>query len=301
MANFTSEIKRDLLDLPQKACCGIATLSALLTTSGTVSEDQLTFVSENEKIAEFFVRLMESLFFVRPEVKEAVFDPKRERDKLTFSYSGEKFHEILQEIGYFSGADQITMSDCCALSYIKGAFLGSGSCTLPHGGVKTGYHLEFVFSSRAPAEFFSDLLLRFELLSKVIDRGEKSVVYFKSGDAISDFFSVIGAESALKTLEQVAAARAESNNENRVFNCFAGNADKTAIASANQVIALERMQRDGQLSKLPESLQTVAEARLKNKGYSLSELANHLGISKSCLNHRMRKIIELYKRIYDHD
>lgn len=302
MPNFTSQIKRDIISsFPASSCCGKATISALLTTSGTVAEDQISFVSENEKIAEHFVRLMESVFFVRPEVKGAVFDPKRERDKLTFSYGGEKLGKILPSIGYPNKLDDITRKDCCALSYIKGAFLGGGSCTLPHGGVKTGYHLEFVFPSRDAAEQFGDLLMRFELLCKVIDRGEKSIVYFKSGDVISDFFSVIGAESALKKLEDVAAARAESNNENRISNCFAGNADKAAIASANQVLLLERMQRDGRLSELSQQQQQVALARLANKEDSLAELAPKLGISKSCLNHRMRKIIEIYKRTYDHD
>lgn len=303
MANFTSEIKRDILsDLPTEPCCGKAALSALLLTSGTVDREKIEFVSENEKIAEYFLRLTEDLFSVRPEVKGAVFDPKHERDKLTFSYRGEKRSEILRETGLSEGGlERVTAKDCCAVSFIQSAFLGSGSCTLPHGGAKTGYHLEFILPDQTVAEEFCDLLARFELLARVIVRGEKSVVYLKSGEAICDFFSVIGAQTALKKLENVTAARAESNNENRVSNCFAGNADKAAIASAQQVIALERLQKSGKLSSLARPLQDVARARLTYPSYSLGELAASLGVSKSCLNHRMRKLLEIYRTENNHD
>jgi DNA-binding transcriptional regulator WhiA len=46
-------------------------------------------------------------------------------------------------------------------------------------------------------------------------------------------------------------------------------------------------------SELSSELKSLAKARLENPSMSLQELANKLGISKSCLNHRMRKLMEL--------
>lgn len=303
MPNFTSEIKKEILTgFPQNICCGRAVLSALLMTEGTALPDRLEFSSENEKLTEFFVRKAEEIFNVRLEVKGAVFDGRREKDRLTFSYSGEKLEEIYRQTGISdSDFSLVTERGCCALSFVKGAFLGSGSCTLPHGGAKTGYHLEFVCPTERTAEALCETLVRFELLPRYIERGEKFVVYLKSGDAISDFLSIVGAKNSLKSFEKITAARAERNNENRVSNCYAGNADKAAIASAQQAIMIEQMEKSGVLSSLAEPLREAARMRMKYPTYSLNELAAALGVSKSCLNHRMRKLTEIYKAENDHD
>jgi cell division protein WhiA len=44
---------------------------------------------------------------------------------------------------------------------------------------------------------------------------------------------------------------------------------------------------------LPEQLREVAEARLANPDATLSELAKILGIGKSGINHRLRKLAKL--------
>ena len=46
-----------------------------------------------------------------------------------------------------------------------------------------------------------------------------------------------------------------------------------------------------------EELIVVAKARLKNPTMSLREMSEYLGISKSCLNHRIRKLLELAEEL----
>jgi len=300
MSNFTFEIKRDIMSaLPEKRCCGEAMVAALLHSGGNLFSDRIEFISENEKIAAYFLRLTEWIYGIRPEISAAVLDPKRDRNKLTFSYAGERLEEIKKTA--LLPIPLLTRQEDCALSYIRGTFLGSGSATLPREGAKTGYHLELCFGEETRAEAFCEILSRFDLIAKLIVRGEKYVVYFKSGDVIADFLSVIGASSALRTVEKVSSVRAERNNENRVSNCYAGNADKAATASVRQTMMIARLLPCEAYRALPAPLRETAEARLTFAGDSLSELAARLNITKSCLNHRLRKLTELYKRIYEHD
>jgi DNA-binding protein WhiA len=74
---------------------------------------------------------------------------------------------------------------------------------------------------------------------------------------------------------------------------MAGNADKTAIAAVKQVVALQKLVDRGGLEDLSEELKVLAETRLKNPSMSLQELADYFKISKSCLNHRMRRLMTL--------
>ncbi len=311
MGNFTWEIKRELLGrLPENACCKIAACAAFLRTCGSVLLTSkgvgFEIVTENDRVAEYCISLLESVYGVRMLLKEAIPDPKRARDKLTFSYSGERAGQILQEVGVLQAegggfglergiSPYLIENDCCALAFITGAFLGSGSCTLPRGGSKTGYHLEFVFSSALIAEQFCNLLEGFELIAKVVERGDKSVVYLKSRDAISDFLSLVGAHIGLKKLISVSDAREESNNENRAVNCLVGNYDKTVRASAEQILAINAIDEKLGLDKIQPNLRNLALARREFPTESLQSLAEKLGVSKSCLSHRMRKLMEIYE------
>lgn len=303
MGSFTWDVKRGLLSSPPAdLCCKIAECAAYLRTNGTVYAHSFELVSENERIAEYFVQLFESAYLARLELKNAVTDPKRARDKLTFFYGGERAEDILRDAGV-TGKEEIPAKiaerDCCAAAYIKGAFLGSGSCTIPsgNGSGKTGYHLEFVFSTLALAEDFCALLASFQLLAKLVKRGERAVVYLKSRDELSDFFSLIGAQSALKRLNAVSGAREESNQANRLSNCYASNTDRTASASALQTLAIAEIDRQIGLDSLDPPLRELAKARLNNPMESLCSLGKQLGETKSCLNHRMRKLMEIYNQL----
>ncbi len=289
--NFTGEIKRDLLrSLPEKKCCLLALLCAAADTGGGLfpGGDGFFFTSENERSAEYLLGAAESLG-VRMTVAEAVRDPKHGKDKLTFSCRGGRGEELSKEIAALPPS--YGLDGCCRRTYLRGAFLCGGSCTLPREGKKTGYHLGIVFRGREEAESFRDLLEEEQVLSGVLMRGDKAVVYIKSREAIADFLAVAGANSALRRLETVAEEREESNNRNRVENCTAGNADRAAIASAAQVVAIEELKKQGRFSALPAPLRETAEARIAHPALSLSELAALLGITKSCLNHRMRKLL----------
>ncbi len=288
--SFTADIKRELSALPLGTGeRRFAALCGLLDTCATYADGRLNFVSENETVAAFFLALAEETCGVRPEVIAAL-DPKRERDKVTLSCRGQEAERLSAFFGREIAADGGEED----VAYLRGAFLGSGSCTIPRAASKTGYHLEIVFREEKSAEKLCDLLDGLQLLGNIVRRGERYVVYLKSREAISDFLSVAGASSALRRMENVAAAREESNNENRVSNCYAGNADKTAIASAAQAVALTALRQRGTLATLPEALRRVAEARMANPTLSLGELAGTLGITKSCLNHRLRKLMQIY-------
>ncbi|MBQ8284448.1 MAG: DNA-binding protein WhiA [Clostridia bacterium] len=312
--SFTSEIKKEIVNRKLWKGKGNAekkaALSAFIRTSGTIGfKDGIpTFflVSETENVAEFFMRIFYETFGVELSVTHATMDRLSGRDKLLLQCPTANAKNVLIELGllkktsleFKSGISaSLIKDDACKIAYMQGAFLGGGSCTLPHETGKTGYHLEIVFLEEKPAKDFCVKLAQLELIVKLVKRKETYVVYIKSKELISDFLSVIGAENALEKLSKVVEKRDRANQSNRTQNCMAGNADKAAKAAVKQVMAIQTLQKSGVIEGLNDELKALANLRLDNPAMSLQELADALKVSKSCLNHRMRKLMETAEKL----
>ena len=73
------------------------------------------------------------------------------------------------------------------------------------------------------------------------------------------------------------------------------NIQKTVDASQETVDAINKLIKKGMLSKLPKGLAETAQLRIDNPFASLEELAEMHSdrISKSGVNHRLKRLIEL--------
>ncbi|MBD5584223.1 MAG: DNA-binding protein WhiA [Clostridia bacterium] len=317
MQNFTEEIKNEISSKPALGRDNArAFLSAFIRTSGSIISRGGYFgfelVTENERTAEFFLSILEETFGLNLTVSGAKFDLLSGKDKLAFECADEKTDKLLKELKIvgedddgkyliFGIDEEIISEESGKLGFIKGSFLGGGSCTLPEEGIfsRTGYHFEIVFSNKLTASDFCDLLCDFEILAKLVVRKDKAVVYVKSKAVISDLLDVMGCDRALDKLNKLIEFKDRQNNANRVNNCSVSNIDKTVTASVNQVKAIEIISQTIGLQSLDKNLFEVAECRLADKNASMQELAERLNISKSCLNHRMRKLSELANSLVD--
>lgn len=311
--SFTTDLKKEIINrfLAESKADGEkkAAFSAFVRTSGALGmQDGLpTFflVSETEYVAEFFMRIFAETFGAELSVTHAVMDRMSGRDKLVLLCPSGLGKETLSALRLLKRGGEDFREGICKIlakdearkiAYIRGAFLGGGSCTLPTDG-GTGYHLEIVFNEKKTANDFCLILDEFDLFAKRIERKESHVVYIKSKEAISDFLAVIGAKNSLKKFVAVSEKRDESNNDNRARNCISGNADKTAIAAVKQVVAIKKIEEKTHFKDLSEELVSLAKLRLKNPEKTMQELADMLGISKSCLNHRIRRLIEIAEEL----
>lgn len=311
MPNFTEEIKNEIISTPVLTRKGaLCMLSAFIRTSGSVVSRGGVFgfeiITENERTAEFITDISENIFGLNLTVTGAKFDVMSGRDKLAFECISCEAQKLLVELGIvgedsdgrylkFGVDDSLTDDEQSMISYLKGAFLGGGSCTLPEENTysKTGYHFEIVFSNKSTASDFCDILAEFEVLSKLVSRKDSAVVYVKSKEVISDLLNIMSCYGCLDKLSQIVELKDKHNNANRVTNCSVSNIDKTLTASVKQVRAIEIIAQTVGLKSLDKPVFDVATCRLADKNASMQELSERLNISKSCLNHRMRKILEI--------
>jgi hypothetical protein len=99
-------------------------------------------------------------------------------------------------------------------------------------------------------------------------------------------------------MENIMILKEVRNNVNRAMNFENANSNKTVDAAQKQLQSIRKLEKAGKLKTLPQSLREAAELRMEYPESTLSELSEISGnITKSGMNHRMRRIIDLAKKI----
>ena len=185
--------------------------------------------------------------------------------------------------------------ECCRTAFLRGAFLAGGSVTDP----EKRYHLELDTGHAQASREVATLLTEMGFLPHSVRRGGSSVIYFKQSEHIEDLLTTIGAPAAAMDIMTAKVDKEIRNGANRAMNCDMANVNKTIDAALEQKNAIQRLQENGRLERLPEKLRQTALLRLQYPEMSLSQLAEKCDppVTKSCMNHRMRKLLEEAKKL----
>jgi len=179
---------------------------------------------------------------------------------------------------------------CCKRAYIRGSFIAGGTCNDPNNS----YHLEFVLPQSITATHLTDTFRAFELSPKQMQRKNNTVVYFKESDSIVQVLTIMEANKAMLQFENVRVIKEIGNHVNRKVNFETANLTKIVNAAVNQIDDINLINSTVGLEWLPEPLAQVARLRLMYETAGLKEIGAMLNppISKSGVNHRLRKISE---------
>lgn len=302
--SFASETKKEMTQEESKPCCSKAELSALIRMNGSLSFSNkalsLDVQTENAAIARRLYTLIKQLYPYQVELLVR----KKMRLKKNNVYicrvrEGAKSLledlKILQENFQFeySISKELVKKKCCKRAYLRGAFLAGGSVNNPE---TSSYHLEVYSLYKTHSDALVDLMNGFDLNGKTIERKKGYVAYLKEAEKISDFLSIAGAHSALLKFEDVRIIRDMRNSVNRLVNCETANLNKTISAAIRQVDNIRFIENSIGLDQLPEKLREIARLRVEYQDVTLKELGEMVStgnVSKSGINHRLRKIDEI--------
>ncbi|MHB1420122.1 MAG: DNA-binding protein WhiA [Bacillota bacterium] len=303
--SFSQIAKNDLARLlPERRCCQMAELTALIRMDGTIfigTEDEVTVsvTSENAAVSRKIFKLFKMLFDLHPEITVHRKTRLRKNNIYTVrllpqtavSLALEELGLVMEQIQEGKANFRQVGRNCCRRAYLRGAFLGGGSVSNPEGE----YHLEIVVPDQDHAEWLVRLISRLGPEPKLGRRKQGWVVYLKESEMIVEFLNVIGAHTALLRYESARVYKDMRNKVNRLVNCETANLSKTINASLQQLENINIIIGSIGLENIPENLEEVARIRLQYPDASLKELGEmtHPRMGKSGVNHRMRKLGEI--------
>lgn len=300
--SFSSEVKKELCRHPVSArCCAIAESYGALLYCNTFRPNEIKFVTASRDFTARLPKLFKKAFDLEfDRISDGGEGGKgilqiTDRDKLTKIYDA--FGADIDNTPVHHVNLAVLEEPCCRVSFMRGAFLAGGSVTDP----EKRYHMELATSHYNVSRETYALLLELGFSPKETVRSGNQVLYFKKSDGISDLISTIGAPIAGMGILNAKIEKSMSNTVNRKLNCDFANADKVVAAAREQLNAIKKLEQTYGIFELPEPLMEAAMLRIANPDVSLSDLAllSDPPVTKSCLNHRMKKLVAMAAKIPD--
>lgn len=300
--SYASEVKKELTTLEVHFGNAKAELMALIRMNGSLGLSNHRFIlnvqTENPATARRIYSLLKQFYDVESEllVRRKM---KLKKNNLYIVRLKKGSDYVLKDLDILDGFQlketvplDFLDDDAKVRSYLRGAFLATGSVNNPE---TSSYHLEIYSLYEDHNQTICEMMNRYGLNARTAKRRSGYITYLKEAEKIADFLSLIGATSSMLKFEDIRIMRDMRNSVNRIVNCENANFNKVADAANRQIESIKYLDKKIGLNNLPVKLQEIAIARMAHPEVSLKELGELVPggpISKSGVNHRLRKIME---------
>lgn len=296
--SFSAQVKEELCRTPlSRRCCVRAEAYGILLFCHSFTAAEIKIVTSAPVFAKRLPALFRKAFRVdfdrTPEPAETgkriflITDPGK-LAAIREAYGSDPAVSLANHINF-----AVLEEDHDRAAFLRGAFLAGGSVNDP----TKSYHLELVTSHYSVSRELAALLPEAGFEPKQTTRKSNYVTYFKPSETIADFLTAVGAPLAAMEVMNAKLEKHLRGSVNRRVNCDSANLDKAVDAALLQVEAIQRYSAIHGLDALPDKLRETARLRAENPELTLAQLAALCDppVTKSCLNHRLRKLMELAK------
>ena len=301
--SYTVKIKEEVSEIESTKSELIAELSGYFRNNGNINTNFISTTTENKFVVDRIVSSIKKIYNLEPSI-DIIENLNFSKKDLYQIKVDTKDNVFLQDLGILDEnnnylkllPEYIVGGNAEIRGYLRGVFLSTGSINDPK---KSRYHMELLIQKPDEAVFIQRLLNLFDLNAKILNREKGFMIYIKEAEKISDFIKIIGANKAVLYFEDVRIYRDQKNQTNRLNNCEQANIDKVIQTAATQLEQISVIEENDGMMLLDDKTKEAVEYRKKYPEASLKELAEIMSletgksITKSGLNHRLRKIKEL--------
>ncbi len=304
--SFALDVKDDLLKInnsDEKA--DKLQLEAMIKFGGELIISKplrLTFTCNNLGVMRLFIKICKLYYKIDYELVSRVINRFDNHTIFTISIydNVERILNDINWIGDINVQNLIFDNEEYMAAYLRGAFLVRGSVNDP---ASKNSHLEIISTNEKEILFIQRIMNKFELNARISKRKNYLLVYLKAKQDIGDFLYRLGATQSMNYYEDVVITKEIKANAKRAINLDIANQDKTNEAALEQLKCIRYLEYHYPLEHLDSKLLMIMKVRKEHPEHSLMQLLDIIHddydpkLTKSGLNHRLRKLKELAKEL----
>jgi hypothetical protein len=183
----------------------------------------------------------------------------------------------------------------CFRAFLKGVFVGCGYLQDP----EQAYHLELTVAGLWLAKRVHRVGKVLRLPFRFFKRRKRYVAYLKGRQSVVRFLKRLECFERALEVEDIVATRNLLGTVNRQVNFETANINKQISASERQIEEIQRLLEHPDGEQIPEGLRQMAVMRVRFPQDTLDLLGKRFSppLSKSAVNHRLRRLSTLFRRL----
>lgn len=271
----------------------IAELSAILLSKNAFLENRIELRLENISLAKRVYKFIKETTELKLEIKYSISKRLGEHNVYIIIIPRQKgYKDFIDKMHNFN-SDIISMSEEILKGFIRGIFLSCGYIKDP----QKEYALDFFMDNDEAADKFFKILQNMgKKVFKTMKRN-KPLVYLRNSEDIMDIMVLIGSIQSFFKYEETTMIKDLKNKTIREMNWEVANETKTLNTGNNQIKMIKYIDKTIGLNSMSSVLEEIAHVRLDNPESTLQEIAEIVGISKSGVRNRFRRIEEIYNNL----
>ena len=291
--SFTSKVKKSILEntgISSKE--KLTELSGIFMSKNALKEDKILLNIENLQIAKRVYSFLKDLTSMKIGIKYSISKKLGTHKVFTVLVERQKYFNDFYNSLKISTSN-LLKNEHLLNSYIRGIFLACGYVKDP----KNEYSLDFFIDTKGAAENLQYIFINTNKKSAHTIKRNKELVYLRNSEDIMDILVMVGATQEFFTYEEMTIIKELKNKTIREMNWELANETKTLNTANTQIKMINYIGKKLGLNNLTPVLEEVAFIRLQNPESSLLEIAELIGISKSGVRNRFKRIEEIYENL----
>ena len=292
--SYSQKVKREVM-----AITGLSQLEMLgevrtvITSKDGIKEDKIEIKFDNISMASRFYGLLQEITKLKIVIKYSISKNFGEHKIYNVSIPNQKgYKEFLQKLLGVTNS-LILSNEHFLKGCVRGYFLYSGYVKSP----EKEYAMDFFIDFSDGAQELYDLLLALDKKVFKTIKKNKNLVYLRNSEDIMDILVTVGSMQEFFKFEETTMMKDLKNKTIREMNWEVANETKTLNSANRQLKMIEYIEEEYGLGNLSPVLKEIAELRLKYTESSFQEIADLIGISKSGVKNRFRRLEDFYNEI----
>ncbi|MGL5962928.1 MAG: DNA-binding protein WhiA [Fusobacteriaceae bacterium] len=294
MTSYSQKIKKEVMEIIGLSKLEImGEVKAVMMAKDILDSKYIELKFESITLASRFYGLLQEITNLKIGIKYSISKKFGEHKVYTISiYTQKGYIEFMDSLKKLTNSVTVANEDVFR-GIIRGFFLYFGYIKSP----EKEYALDFFIDSENGAEDFYLLLLAIEKKAFQTSKKNKTLVYLRNSEDIMDILVTVGALQEFFKYEETTMIKDLKNKTIREMNWEVANETKTLNSANKQIKMIEYIDNLIGLSSLTPVIKEIAEIRLRYNESSLQEIADMIGISKSGVKNRFRRLEEAYNKI----
>ncbi len=289
--SYTTKIKDEILKKDiDNYDENLAEIYGILYSKNAFHDKKIEITLESYSLAQRVVVLFRKLTLLKTSIKYSISKRLGEHKVYVVAVPYQKgYNKFLESFELIE--KNLEKQEELYNGFLRGNFLACGYIKDP----QKEYAIDFFISSEKVADKLYTLLKNRGKRCFKTTKRNKPLIYLRNSEDIMDILVAVGVLKEFFKYEETIMIKEIKNKTIREINWEVANETKALNTGRKHIVMIEHIENEVGLSSLTPVLQEMANCRLKNPESTLNELAVLLGISKSGVKNRFKRIEKIYK------